>query len=236
MRAEKSRSAASGALRCATPSVFSAAMQRRMRAGVAAGAVLACVAGCADFFHRRQPPVTPPPPAPVIGWDDFRVSAHPAYRLVAIPWLADAPSRLLILQVWLAAKGSGALSVSLDDMQLVLANGEQGRIFDRMRANELLRRTTLAEADLSYLQHGGHPTGGLDEAAQSQLTDMIGSNLLTEGVFTADVPLQGFLVVDTGTPLSTLDGVVIQVIAYRLSDGVGARGSYRFGAAPPAAV
>jgi hypothetical protein len=210
-------------------------MQRWMRAGIAAGAVLVCATGCTlpDFLHRRQPTAAAQPAPQAAGWDDFIVSAYPAYRLVASPWLADSPSRLLVLQLRLNASGPGALSVTPDDVQLVLANGEHGRIFDRVRANELLRRATLADADLSYLQRAGHPPGGLDEAAQLQLTDMIGRNLLTEGAFTADQGLQGFVVVDTGAPLSSLDGVAVEVTAYRLSNSAPARGAYRFASAPP---
>ena len=205
-----------------------------MRAGIAAGAMLVAAAGCTlpDFFHPKQPtPVVPPTPQGMVS-NDFTVSALVAYRLAISPALADLPSRLLVVQLRLSGSQVGVLSLTGDDVQLVLPNGEPGRVFDRGRALELLRRTTLADGDLSYVQRGG-PPGGLDDAARLQMTEMIQSNLLIEGVFTADQPIQGFVVVDTGTALSSLDGVSFDVIAYRLRDSAAAHGAYRFAAAPP---
>ena len=204
-----------------------------MRAEIAAGAMLVSAMGC---LQPKQPTPAVQPPPQAVTWNDFAVSALPAYRLVANPALADLPSRLLVVQLRLGGSQSGALSVSPDDVQLVLANGEPGRVFDRGRAVELLRRTTLAEGDLSYLQRGAYPPGGLDDTTRMQMTEMIGTNLLSDTVFTSDQPIQGFVVVDTGTPLSSLEGVSFEVIAYRLRDSTGERGAYRFVTAAPPTV
>ncbi len=215
---------------------MNAASRTASLGAVALGAVLTSAAGCAlpDFFSR-----TPPTPIAQMTEEanpsaDLTVTALPVYRLVTSPALADAPSRLLVIQVRLSSAGGGALSVTPENVALVLPNGERGRVFDRGRAMELVRRSTLADADLSYLRRDGdHLPGGLSEEARSPLSDMVVSNLLTEGAFTSEQAMQGFVVVDTGVPLVSLDGASIEAVAYRLRDAAPARGAYQF-AVPPA--
>jgi hypothetical protein len=162
------------------------------------------------------------------------VTALPVYRLVTSPAVADSPSRLFVIQVRLATSDA-ALSVTPDDLTLVLPNGQPGRIFDRARSLELLRRTTLADADLSYLlRDGGHAPGGLNEYARAALRDTVAGNLLTEGAFTADQPMEGFAVVDAGVTLLSLDGATLEVVARRLRDAQPARAAYRFSSTPTA--
>jgi hypothetical protein len=68
-----------------------------------------------------------------------------------------------------------------------------------------------------------------------QLSDVVVSRLLAEGVFISGQTLEGFIVVDTGVPLSSLDGGAIEIVAYRLRDAAGARATYQFATTPPAA-
>ena len=118
-------------------------------------------------------------------------------------------------------------------------NDHRARIYvsfadeDRVRAMELVRRTDLAEAELAYLRNGSHVPGGLDYAAQSGLNHMVRANLLSEGVFSGDNLVEGFVVVDTGVALPTLAGTSIQAVAHRLGDASPASGTYQFPGAPP---
>jgi hypothetical protein len=206
----------------------------------ALGAVLVHAAGCtlADFLSA-PPAAPPPPPAPPPQVDmssGLAVSAIPVYRLIVAPALADAPSRLLVFQLRLTTSGDAALSVSPEDLALVLANGQPGRIFDRARAVEILRRTTLGDADLSYVwRNGEHPSGGLSQSVQPELTDLVSNTLLSQGVFINGQTLQGYVVADTGTPLTTLEGVTLDVTAYRLRDAAPAHVAYQFATVPPTA-
>lgn len=205
-----------------------------MTAGVGLAALLASAAGC-DFLRGRRATPTPLPTPVAVIPGGLVVTALPVYRLVANPLLLDAPSRLLVLQVRVGTILDRPLSVTPDDIVLVLANGQRGRVFDRGRALELLHRTTLAEADLAYLQHPeSYVSGGLPDSAREGLAEMLMSNLFSEGAFTNEYPAQGYVVVDTSIPLASLQGTALEVIAYRLSDSAPAQGTYQFAAAPTA--
>ncbi len=182
-----------------------------------------------------RPPSAPAPP--LAAGAELSVTARPAYRLAISPGGADAPSRLLVLQVRLATSDDTALSVAPEDIALTLPNGEPGRVFDQARAVEVLHRTILADADLSYLQRGSaHPPGGLDDGTRSGLVDIILGNLLSAQAFAGGQGAQGFVVVDTQVPLTSLDGASLQVVAYRLRDAAPVTAPYQFTSAPAAAT
>lgn len=208
-----------------------------MKGAVALGAVLSGASGCTLPDFLSHPPTTPPgqTPGQADAPSSLSVTAVPGYRLVVSPTAVDSPSRLLVIQVELSTTDDRALSVTLDDLALVLPTGERRSVFDRGRAMELVRRATLADADLSYLlRSDGHPPGGLSEYARPQLTDMVMSNLLTDRAFTSEHGMRGFVVVDTGVPLMSLDGASIEVTAYHLSGSTPVRGVYQFATAPTA--
>lgn len=199
--------------------------------------LIVCASSCTlpDFLSGRSTaPGTPPTVAAASS--DLTVNALPVYRLIADPALADLPSRLLVLQVRLSASGGAALSVAPDDVALTLPNGAPARVFDRARAVELLRRTMLADANRSYLQRtGNHPPGGLDAFARARLSDLVTNNLLTNGAVAGDQTIEEFVVVDTGTPLASLDGAALHVVAYRLRDAAPQAATYQFAATAAAA-
>jgi len=208
-----------------------------LTAGRAAIAVGMLVAGLAACGTKQQPP--PPVPEPVVIVDTasgLSVGAVPAYRLAASPSLADFPSRLLVLNVKVESNAEGVLSVAPEDFTLQLPNGQQGRVFDRARAIEILHRATLGDANLAYLaQSGSHLYGGLSEEARAELNDRVLGQMFTAMVFMKGQAIQGFIVVDTGTPFASLTGGSLQVVAYRLRDATPVTTVYPF-AAPPAAT
>jgi hypothetical protein len=193
------------------------------------------VVGVASCVRRPAPAPTPtpPPPAPLTG---LTISAVPVYRLIATPVTADLPSRLLVVQMRIDTSLDRALSFSADDVSFILPSGQRAVVFDRGRAMELLRRTTLGDVDLSYVQRNyDHPPGGLDASAAAQLSDSVVSNLLSDIAFNNEHGIQGYVVVDTGVPLPSLAGSSVEVVAYRLSDSQPAGGQYQFAAAAPTA-
>jgi hypothetical protein len=207
---------------------------------IALGLLLADAAGCRmlpDALWRPPTPPSAPTPLPAASASGLSVTALPVYRLIAMPALADAPSRLLVVQVRLRSTIDGALSIGPDDLALSLPNGVPARVFDRPRAVEILRRTMLADGDVSYLQRGGdHPPGGLDTSAQARLSDLVLGSLLTDEAFAGGQDVLGFVVVDTGVPLASLDGAQLQVVAYRLRDAAPVAAAYQFTPPPTAAT
>jgi hypothetical protein len=189
---------------------------------------LATAAGC-----LRRPVSATGPGAP--GHPDaapITVTALSAYRLVTNRVVIDSPSRLLVIQLRLAADDAATYEFTTDDLVLHLPNGGEARVFDRARAVQLLRRTTLAEADLRYLQQPDHAPGGMSDYVRPQMTDMVEANLLNKGTFDGGTALQGYVVVDTGESFLTLDGGAIEATAHRLGDGATARTAYQFAAVP----
>lgn len=215
---------------------------RRALSAVGPIALLAAAWSCSMFPDLKsawQLPqrTAPTQPIPVVTSGELSVGARAAYRLVLAPGLADLPSRLLVLQVRVASSGDAALTIDPQDISFTLPNGASGRVFDRPRAVEVLHRTLLADADWSYLQSAGdHPPGGLDDAERSGLVDVILGNLLADQAFGGGDGAQGFIVVDTGAPLPSLDGATLQIVAHRLRDSSPVTAPYQFTAAPTAAA
>jgi hypothetical protein len=180
-----------------------------------------------------QPPVAQPPAA---GDDAAGFSAHaiPLYRLVPNQGEIDTPSRLLVLQLRLEGGGDSGYAFSTQDLAIVFADGSRARVFDRARAFELLRRTIIAEADLSYLRRRPYVPGGIAPPARQPVAERVAGRLLGDGMFDAANPLQGFVIVDTGAARTSMDGAVVEVLAHRLSDSAPSRVAYQLATAPHA--
>ncbi len=195
-------------------------------------AVVALALGCGACTwlgggEVRTAPVAPePPPA------GFFVAAVPVYRLVTSEYLLDVPSRLLVLQVRLESTGSDSFSARVQDLGIVLPDGSPARVFDATRARVLLARTLLGEADLGYLQRAERLPGGISAYSRSALADMVSANLLEEGAFGPGQPLQGYVVIDTGQALPSLDGAAFELVARRLGDDTPTRYARQLGPTP----
>jgi hypothetical protein len=179
-------------------------------------AVLACSSAC-------SPPLTTAPPTAATAVD-FTATVTPVFRLVAGPALIDLPSRVLVVRLTLAASSQAAYyAFTPSDLSIVLPDGTRARILDPPRAEELLRRTTIAEADLSYLNQADHVPGGLSDDVRDSFLFMVRGQLLAAGTFGPGQPLEGYLVVDTERPVMTLDGAAVEVVAQRFGDEAPAR-------------
>jgi hypothetical protein len=206
-----------------------------VRVGVVVGALLVLLGSLTSSGCIRR--VGQPSAAPATSQAASTISTHalPVFRLVTSEVLIDAPSRLLVLQVRLEGGGdAAAYAFALQDLTVTLPDGTQARVFDRARAIELLRRTTIADADFGYLLRDGHAPGGIAEYSRAQISDMVAGRLLSNGVFGAGQALQGYAVVDIGTARMSLDGTVVDVIANRVDDFAPARASFQLTSAPTA--
>lgn len=204
-----------------------------MGLAVATSLALAVLSGCISRAGTGRTGATTTQPAGFgSGTDQFSLVALPAYRLVASEGLLDSPSRLLAVQVRIEATGSASYSFTLDDLTIALPDGTQARIFDRPRATLLLQRGLVADADMSYLLRPDHQPGGFGTFSAKALSDMVQQHLLGPGTFAPGQPLQGYIVIDTGQPMMTLDGAAFAVVAHRIGDDVPARYAYQLATAP----
>ena len=194
--------------------------------------VLLSLTSCSWMDHEAPTRVAEAVPSAT----DFQVVAVPVYRLVASPGLLDLPSRLLVMQVRIEGTGDASYTFSPGDLTIALPDGTRARIFDQARVNELLQRTLFAEADMSYLLRPGHIPGGVGRFSSAALADMVERNLLGRGSFGPGQPLQGYVVIDTGQALLSLDGVSFEVVARRQGDETPARYAYQFASSPSGAT
>ncbi|MGD9762877.1 MAG: hypothetical protein AB7V27_04095 [Candidatus Binatia bacterium] len=163
-------------------------------------------------------PAVPPTPGEGVGSPvDFAVTAAPVFRLVANPALLDVPSRLLVMRVVLQGTGQSYFGFGLQDFKVAFPDGTTARVFDQPRALELLRRTMIADADMSYLARG-EQGGGVSDDVRESYHFMISNKLLSDGSFGPQQPLEGYVVIDTQQPLMSLSGASLEVVARRVGD------------------
>ena len=178
----------------------------------------------ADVSATKPTTVTQAPKAPSI-----RITARPSYRLIVKPQESDAPTRLVVLYVRIKPASDGPLRFSPSNVRVSLPDGTSAAVFDHARAEVLLERLNLGVGNLAYVTNGSrrYPPGGLGRRSEKRFRAMVIDRLLDAAEFGAAEPLEGFLVVDMGHPLASLDGVVLEVRADR--DGQSPlRDTYRF--------
>ena len=200
---------------------------------LALAGIAATGSGCPlrDLLRPRTPT---PIPTPVPASGPVQITALPVYRLVVSDVLADVPSRLIAVYVRVYAKDDTQVNVSANDISLTLLSGEPGRVFDDPRAVELLHRTTLGDADLSYLQQYSHTPGGLGEYTHSELTATVLSRLFSDTVLSSsNSPVEGYVIVDTVQPVASLAGASMAITARRVDDGAPLQATYQI--VPPQA-
>jgi hypothetical protein len=201
----------------------------RVYAMVGVGMMLA-VAGCIP----RKTAVHTPAAIPATTTHAFTAVAVPVYRLVANSALLDAPSRLLVVQLRVMSSGDDSYTVTPGDLTVALPDGTHARVFDNVRASELLRRTMVADADMSYLLRPNHLPGGVGDYSSLALAQMIQTNLLADGTAAPGQPVQGYIVIDTGQAVMSLQGASFEVIARRVGDYAAARYAYQVATTGPA--
>lgn len=180
--------------------------------------------GCSWFVSTEPPPGKPH----TAEESPFRISATPAFRLIFSQREGDLPSRLLVLWARIETDTHNIYDVRPIDARVVLPDGSKIRVLDRDRAAVLVRRTWLGAYDLSYRTQPRFPWGGISEPARKRLQEEVIASLIDDSALTRHHPLEGYLVVDTITPLSTLDRVGLEVVARRASDHVRVRNTYQF--------
>jgi len=194
---------------------------------------LAAFGGCTWFGSPESRPVS----APAVEEKPFHISATPAFRLIVDQREGDLPSRLLVLWARIETSNHNVYDVRPIDARVVLPDGNKIRVLDRERAAVLVRRTWLGAWDLSYQTQREFPWGGLYEPVRKRLQDEVIAGLLDDAALTQNRVLEGYLVVDTVTPLASLERVGLEIVARRASDRVRVRNTYQFAssAAEPAA-
>lgn len=165
-------------------------------------------------------------------------AASPAYRLLLGPEWADVPSRLLVLYARIENAGDQPILVRPGEMRFRLPDETSGRVFDRARAVELIRRTDCGVHDLSYVHKppSEYFPGGLHSSIQSRLDDQMLGSLLDVVDLSPGAAIEGFLVVDAGQPVASLDGALLELVGTRPGDSAPVHETYRFAATLPGAV
>jgi hypothetical protein len=166
-----------------------------------------------------------------------RLRVAPSYRLLPSPALVSAATRLFVLHANLENVSGEILDFEPGRARLVLPDGTEGRVFDRSRAAELVRRTALA---LPGPEAGGDSRAGgpdiLREPVLSRLRIEIVRSLLGPESLDPREILEGYVVIDTERPLSSLGGVMLEILATRVRDETVVREAYEFAqreVAPP---
>jgi hypothetical protein len=152
------------------------------------------------------------------------LSANHVYRLVVGPRWADAPSRLLVVYARLQNAGDQSILFRPEEMRLQLTDGGSGRVFDRARAVELLRRTNFGDPQ--------PPTGEARTIttvwAEAALDDQVLHSLMDATDLSPGQVVEGFLIVDAGRPIASLEGAALEVVGTRAGDMAPVRDTYRF--------
>jgi hypothetical protein len=159
----------------------------------------------------------------------LEVSAVPAYRLVLAEQAAYPASRLFVLHARVKNVGDQPLDLRPAAARLLLLGGA-GAVFDRPRAEELLRRTELTPIDGSGGE-GSKPVR-LREPVRSRLRVEILASLLDDVQLAPGAEVAGYLVTDAGVAVASLEGVVLEVFATRSADQSIVRDSYEFAVRP----
>jgi hypothetical protein len=149
------------------------------------------------------------------------VSATPVLRLVLVPPGPGPTSRLFAVYARVRNVGDEPLAFRPEAGRLLLPDGSSGVVFDRPRAAELIRRTELVQLDAPSADT-------LREPMRTQYKTQILTTLLDGAYLQPGQEVLGYLVTDTGTSVSSLEGIALEVFATRASDQRVVRDSYQF--------
>jgi hypothetical protein len=199
----------------------SAARTNGSRLGSAAGALILAIAlgGCS--LWPPAPGTVKPAGVAAAEQPQLVLSANHIYRLIVGPRWADSPSRLLVVYARVQNAGDQSIAFRPEEMRLQLADGESGRVFDRARAAELLRRTNFGEAE--------PPTGGTRMVwSEAALDEQVLHSLIDATNLSPGQVMEGFLIVDVGRPVASLEGAALEVVGTRSGDMAPVRDTYRF--------
>ena len=195
----------------------------RAKQGSAGGALILAMAFGGCSLWPAAPGALKVKPADVVAVErpELVLSANHVYRLVVGPRWADAPSRLLVVYARVQNAGDQSIAFRPEEMRIQLTDGESGRVFDRARAAELLRRTNFGDAE---------PAAGGTRMVWSEvaLDDQVLHSLMDATDLSPGQIVEGFLIVDVGHPVASLEGAALEVVGTRSSDMAPVRNTYRF--------
>jgi hypothetical protein len=192
---------------------------------VAVAALASLAAGC--FLYPSAPEVPPPAPPKVLP-SPVTVSATPAFRLIVSPDFVDTPSRLIVLYARVETRGSERLHFDPTQMHLVFPGKRRGEIFDAPRAAVLLEQTELGRWDLDFSKGTAHSPNGFDKEFRARLKEKIREALMTPADFGPEQALSGYVIADTGFPVTSLEDAALEVVTTRVRDLVEFRTTHQF--------
>jgi hypothetical protein len=192
---------------------------------VAVGALASFAAGC---FLCPSAPEVPPPAPPKVPPSPVTVSATPAFRLIVSPELADTPSRLIVLYARVETRGSERLHFDPTQMHLVFPGKRMGEVFDAPRALVLLEQTELGRWELDSSSGTARSPNGFDKEFRTRLKEKIREALMTAADFGPEHALSGYVIADTGFPVTSLDDAALEVVTTRVRDLVEMRTTHQF--------
>jgi len=191
-------------------------IRSRVLATVAAvGALASLATGC---FLFPTAPEAPPPPGPKVLPPAVTVSATPAFRLIVSPELSNAPSRLIVLYARVEAKVNERLHFDPAQMHIVFSGQRRGEIFDPPRAAVLLEQTELASWDVGSPAQSPHSPNGIDKEFRARLKEKVREALMFPADLDPEQALSGYLVVDAGAPVTSLEDAALEVVTTRVRD------------------
>lgn len=185
---------------------------RGVTRGVAMILLCSLATGCPH--PSATPPSIAPTPRTSIPQPKIEAHANPVFRLIVPKRSRDEPSRLVVLAVRVENIHDEPLSIRPDRIRLELPDGSTCNALDRSRAVAILGHTSLARADLYYLDSGtSAPAGGLTTATGRHAARKVREGLLADTRLAPGEAVGGFVIVDTRRRFRSLGNSVVEVNA-----------------------
>ncbi len=168
--------------------------------------------GCPQF--GRVSPTPAPTPVATAPAPRIHARVNPVFRLVIPPRPLDEPTRLVALFVRIENIDQQPLLIRPDLLRLQLPDGSTRHALDKARASEIMSRSVLARYNLAYLANDpSAPPGGLSLRQLSYWTDRVHSDLLADVRLEPRETVEGFVVLDTGHRLRSLQDTAVEAFA-----------------------
>jgi hypothetical protein len=142
---------------------------------------------------------------------------------------STSPSRLLALKIRVEVLADAdGLQFDPTRLRLTLSGGQKAQVFDRDRAMALLQRTTIALDTSPHISRTDSKLSKLEPRMERHHKQQVMDSLLDVRPLGAKQPAEGYVVVDTKAPYSSLQGSTLVVVAGTSAAPRAARGTYEF--------